>query len=172
VIEKIHAVTDEIAGVRVAKGTTVNVDEAGSWEGLSDHFGVRTINHQEAARQACRIDLRRVALKGRQRASGESSVATVVVCSRARGDLPRMGGLTASVSTGSYTGSNSNYIAGVVVGGNSNAPVAGVGSSNNGQTSIIGARAPGLPNTAPVTSPLPETCLDEVAGADVSANCP
>jgi hypothetical protein len=33
---------------RVAKGTTVNVDEAGSWEGLSDRFEVRTINHQEA----------------------------------------------------------------------------------------------------------------------------
>jgi transposase-like protein len=33
---------------RVAKGTTINVDEAGSWEGLSDRFEVRTINHQEA----------------------------------------------------------------------------------------------------------------------------
>lgn len=33
---------------RVAKGTTVNVDEAGSWEGLSDRFEVHTINHQEA----------------------------------------------------------------------------------------------------------------------------
>jgi hypothetical protein len=33
---------------RVAKGTTINVDEAGSWEGLADRFEVRTINHQEA----------------------------------------------------------------------------------------------------------------------------
>ena len=33
---------------RVAKGTTINVDEAGSWTGLSDRFEVRTINHQEA----------------------------------------------------------------------------------------------------------------------------
>ncbi len=33
---------------RVAKGTTINVDEAGSWEGLQDRFEVRTINHQEA----------------------------------------------------------------------------------------------------------------------------
>src|ERR1700691_3375479 len=33
---------------RVTKGTTINVDEAGSWEGLSDRFEVRTINHQEA----------------------------------------------------------------------------------------------------------------------------
>ena len=32
----------------VAKGTTINVDEAGPWEGLSDRFEVRTINHQEA----------------------------------------------------------------------------------------------------------------------------
>jgi transposase-like protein len=33
---------------RVAKGTTINVDEAGSWTGLSDRFEVRTVNHQEA----------------------------------------------------------------------------------------------------------------------------
>ena len=33
---------------RVAKGTTINADEAGSWEGLHDRFEVRTINHQEA----------------------------------------------------------------------------------------------------------------------------
>ena len=42
--------------------------------------------------QACRIDLRRVALKGRHSASGESAVAAVVVCSRARRDIPRIGG--------------------------------------------------------------------------------
>ncbi|MGC1779066.1 MAG: IS1595 family transposase [Xanthobacteraceae bacterium] len=33
---------------RVAKGTTINTDEAGSWEGLQDRFEVKTINHQEA----------------------------------------------------------------------------------------------------------------------------
>ncbi len=33
---------------RVAKGTTINVDEAGSWNGLQDRFEVRTINHEEA----------------------------------------------------------------------------------------------------------------------------
>jgi transposase-like protein len=33
---------------RVAKGATINTDEAGSWEGLQDRFEVRTINHQEA----------------------------------------------------------------------------------------------------------------------------
>jgi transposase-like protein len=33
---------------RVAKGTTINTDEANSWEGLQDRFEVRTINHQEA----------------------------------------------------------------------------------------------------------------------------
>lgn len=33
---------------RVAKGTTLNVDEAGSWEGLQDRFEVQTINHQDA----------------------------------------------------------------------------------------------------------------------------
>jgi len=33
---------------RVAKGTTINADEAGSWEGLQDRFEVRRINHEEA----------------------------------------------------------------------------------------------------------------------------
>ena len=33
---------------RVAKGTDVNADEAGSWEGLHDRFEVKRINHQEA----------------------------------------------------------------------------------------------------------------------------
>ncbi len=33
---------------RVAKGTTINVDEAGSWNGLQDRFEVHTINHEEA----------------------------------------------------------------------------------------------------------------------------
>ena len=33
---------------RVAKGTTINTDEANSWDGLTDRFEVRTINHQEA----------------------------------------------------------------------------------------------------------------------------
>jgi transposase-like protein len=33
---------------RVAKGTTINTDEASSWEGLQDRFEIKTINHQEA----------------------------------------------------------------------------------------------------------------------------
>lgn len=33
---------------RVAKGTTINVDEAGSWHDLEDRFEVKTINHQDA----------------------------------------------------------------------------------------------------------------------------
>jgi transposase-like protein len=33
---------------RVAKGTTVNADEAGSWDTLHDRFEVRRINHEEA----------------------------------------------------------------------------------------------------------------------------
>jgi len=33
---------------RVAKGTTINADEAGSWEGLQDRFEVKRINHEEA----------------------------------------------------------------------------------------------------------------------------
>lgn len=33
---------------RVAKGTTVHADEAGSWEGLHERFEVKRINHQEA----------------------------------------------------------------------------------------------------------------------------
>jgi hypothetical protein len=33
---------------RVAKGTTLNTDEAGSWDGLHERFEVRRINHEEA----------------------------------------------------------------------------------------------------------------------------
>jgi transposase-like protein len=33
---------------RVAKGTILNADEAGSWNALSEHFEVRRINHEEA----------------------------------------------------------------------------------------------------------------------------
>ena len=33
---------------RVAKGTVVNADEAGSWDGLHERFEVKRINHQEA----------------------------------------------------------------------------------------------------------------------------
>jgi hypothetical protein len=33
---------------RVAKGTIINADEAGSWEGLQDRFEVKRINHEEA----------------------------------------------------------------------------------------------------------------------------
>lgn len=33
---------------RVAKGTTINADEAASWDKLSDRFEVRRINHEEA----------------------------------------------------------------------------------------------------------------------------
>jgi transposase-like protein len=33
---------------RVQKGTTLNADEAGSWNGLHDRFDVKRINHQEA----------------------------------------------------------------------------------------------------------------------------
>jgi len=33
---------------RIAKGTTVHADEAGSWEGLHDRYEVKRINHQEA----------------------------------------------------------------------------------------------------------------------------
>ena len=34
--------------VRVVKGTTLNADEVGSWNGLADRFEVKRINHQEA----------------------------------------------------------------------------------------------------------------------------
>jgi hypothetical protein len=33
---------------RVAKGTTVHADEAGSWDGLHERFGMKRINHLEA----------------------------------------------------------------------------------------------------------------------------
>ncbi|TAK48527.1 MAG: IS1595 family transposase [Xanthobacteraceae bacterium] len=33
---------------RIAKGTTINADEAGSWNGLDKRFEVRRINHEEA----------------------------------------------------------------------------------------------------------------------------
>jgi hypothetical protein len=33
---------------RIAKGTTVNADEATSWDGLSVHFEMKRINHEEA----------------------------------------------------------------------------------------------------------------------------
>src|SRR5271168_4822014 len=33
---------------RIAKGTTVNADEAGSWDGLHGRFEMRRINHEEA----------------------------------------------------------------------------------------------------------------------------
>src|SRR6266436_1550510 len=33
---------------RIAKGTTVHADEAGSWDGLHDRFEMKRINHQEA----------------------------------------------------------------------------------------------------------------------------
>jgi hypothetical protein len=33
---------------RVAKGTTLNADEAGSWDALQDKFAIKRINHQEA----------------------------------------------------------------------------------------------------------------------------
>src|SRR5271166_2622815 len=33
---------------RIAKGTTVNADEAGSWNSLDKHFEVARINHEEA----------------------------------------------------------------------------------------------------------------------------
>jgi transposase-like protein len=33
---------------RIAKGTTVNADEATSWDGLDAHFEMKRINHQEA----------------------------------------------------------------------------------------------------------------------------
>lgn len=79
--------------------------------------------------------------------------------------------VTAGVSTGPYTGSyTGNYVAGAVI-GNDSAPAVGVGSSNNGQTSIVGAQARGLPSTTPATSQLPHTCLS-YPGVDVSANCP
>jgi transposase len=42
------------------------------------------------SRQACRINLRRVALKGRHRTSGKNPIATVVVCARTRRDIPRI----------------------------------------------------------------------------------
>jgi ISXO2-like transposase domain len=35
---------------RIAKGTVVHADEAGSWDGLHDRFEMRRINHQEAFR--------------------------------------------------------------------------------------------------------------------------
>src|SRR5271170_4144157 len=40
--------------------------------------------------EACRINLRRVALKGRHRTCGKTSVATIVVCARTRRDIPRI----------------------------------------------------------------------------------
>jgi transposase-like protein len=33
---------------RIAKGTTLNADEAGSWDKLNEHFEVARINHEEA----------------------------------------------------------------------------------------------------------------------------
>jgi hypothetical protein len=33
---------------RIAKGTVVHADEAGSWDGLHDRFEMKRINHQEA----------------------------------------------------------------------------------------------------------------------------
>ena len=33
---------------RVAKGTTLHADEAGSWDNLHERFEVKRINHQEA----------------------------------------------------------------------------------------------------------------------------
>ena len=33
---------------RVLKGTTINADEAGSWDKLNERFEVRRINHEEA----------------------------------------------------------------------------------------------------------------------------
>jgi hypothetical protein len=33
---------------RIAKGTVVNVDEAGSWDRLHEHFEMKRINHEEA----------------------------------------------------------------------------------------------------------------------------
>jgi hypothetical protein len=48
--------------------------------------------HWSQSGQACRIDLRRVALKGRYRTSGKSPFATVVVCARTRRDIPRISG--------------------------------------------------------------------------------
>ncbi|MEA3028428.1 MAG: hypothetical protein QOF91_3713 [Alphaproteobacteria bacterium] len=33
---------------RVAKGTVINADEAGSWEKLHDRFEVKRVNHEEA----------------------------------------------------------------------------------------------------------------------------
>jgi hypothetical protein len=33
---------------RVAKGTTINADEASSWDGLHDRFEMKRINHQVA----------------------------------------------------------------------------------------------------------------------------
>jgi hypothetical protein len=35
-------------GKRVAKGTTIDADEAGSWDKLHERFEVKRINHQEA----------------------------------------------------------------------------------------------------------------------------
>jgi hypothetical protein len=34
--------------VRIAKGTTVHADEAGSWDGLHERFEMKRINHQKA----------------------------------------------------------------------------------------------------------------------------
>ena len=33
---------------RIAKGTVVNADESGAWDGLHDRFEMKRINHQEA----------------------------------------------------------------------------------------------------------------------------
>jgi hypothetical protein len=35
-------------GARIAKGTVVHADEAGSWDNLHERFEVKRINHQEA----------------------------------------------------------------------------------------------------------------------------
>ena len=45
---KSEAQATAFIGRRVAKGTTINADEAGSWEKLHERFEVKRINHEEA----------------------------------------------------------------------------------------------------------------------------
>jgi hypothetical protein len=37
---------------RIAKGTTVHVDESGAWDSLHERFEMKRVNHQEAYSQA------------------------------------------------------------------------------------------------------------------------
>ena len=43
---------------RVAKGTTINADEASSWDGLHSRYEMKRINHEEASTVLARIGLR------------------------------------------------------------------------------------------------------------------